>query len=176
MTSNNPTANLDQRFSSPDAIALPWAEARRRLEQAPIFWLTTVRRDGRPHVTPLIGLWQDDAFYFNTGPGEQKWMNLENNRQCLVNTNSGAPRDELDIVLEGQANHVTDEAQLRRVAEAFDKKYDDWQVEVRNGVYTMTRPDHPETENHPVVFELVPAKALGFGRGVGTFNQTRWRF
>ena len=47
------------------------------LEQAELYWLTTVRADGRPHVTPLIGIAEDAAVYFCTGLREQKARNLE---------------------------------------------------------------------------------------------------
>ncbi len=30
---------------------------------------STVRPDGRPHVTPLLAVWADDALHFCTGPG-----------------------------------------------------------------------------------------------------------
>jgi len=33
-----------------------WPEAREHLEMAELYWLTTVRGDGRPHVTPLIAV------------------------------------------------------------------------------------------------------------------------
>ena len=51
-----PTTKFDSRFSDPEASATPWAEAERALAEAELYWLTTVRADGRPHVTPLIGL------------------------------------------------------------------------------------------------------------------------
>jgi hypothetical protein len=47
-----PTAKLDARFSDERAEATPWADAARALEEAELYWLTTVRADGRPHVTP----------------------------------------------------------------------------------------------------------------------------
>ena len=47
------------------------------LENAELYWLTTVRNDGRPHVTPLIGVMQDGAVHSCTGLGEQKARNLE---------------------------------------------------------------------------------------------------
>jgi hypothetical protein len=72
MTTRQPVATeLDPRFSSSSASATPWTDAQRALTDARIYWITTVRHDLRPHVTPLIGLWIDDAFYFCTGPGEQ---------------------------------------------------------------------------------------------------------
>jgi nitroimidazol reductase NimA-like FMN-containing flavoprotein (pyridoxamine 5'-phosphate oxidase superfamily) len=50
--------------------------ARKRLEDADLAWLTTVRPDDRPHVTPLVFVWFDDAAYFTTGPSERKAKNL----------------------------------------------------------------------------------------------------
>ena len=51
-----PVTTLDARFSDPDAIATSWDETRRVLETAELFWITTVRADGRPHVTPLVAV------------------------------------------------------------------------------------------------------------------------
>ena len=47
------------------------------LERAELYWLTTVRADGRPHVTPLIAVTADGAVHFCTGLREQKARNLE---------------------------------------------------------------------------------------------------
>ena len=72
---HEPTASrprLDARFSDEDAAATPWEEGRDRLARAPIYWLTTVRKDGRPHMTPLIGVWLDDAMHVCTGVDEQQ--------------------------------------------------------------------------------------------------------
>ena len=56
-----PVTELDSRFSEPNAVATSWDETRRTLEGAEIFWISTVRVDGRPHVTPLVAIWSDDA-------------------------------------------------------------------------------------------------------------------
>jgi hypothetical protein len=53
--------HLDRRFSNPDAEATSWADTLRALEQAELFWVTTVRADGRPHTTPLVAVWLDGA-------------------------------------------------------------------------------------------------------------------
>jgi hypothetical protein len=66
-----PVTTLDQRFSDPDAVATGWDETRRVLETAELFWLSTVRADGRPHVTPLVAVWADEALHFCTGTAEQ---------------------------------------------------------------------------------------------------------
>jgi hypothetical protein len=48
MTGKEPVAELDARYSSDGVIATEWAQARRRLEDAEVFWLSTGRPDGRP--------------------------------------------------------------------------------------------------------------------------------
>ena len=64
MTVKDPVAELEPQFSSDDATLTPWAEARGRLEEVEVYWLTTVRPDGRPHVTPVLSVWLDGALYF----------------------------------------------------------------------------------------------------------------
>jgi predicted pyridoxine 5'-phosphate oxidase superfamily flavin-nucleotide-binding protein len=56
MTMGEPVAEVDERFSDPGAKATPWAKAREVLETAQLSWVTTVRADGRPHVTPLVAV------------------------------------------------------------------------------------------------------------------------
>ncbi|KAA9153261.1 pyridoxamine 5'-phosphate oxidase family protein [Amycolatopsis acidicola] len=70
---------LDKRYSSDGAVATPWEEARERVRAAGVSWLTTLRADGRPHITPLLTVWVADAVYFCTGAEEQKALNLAAN-------------------------------------------------------------------------------------------------
>ena len=86
MTRTEPTEAIDARYSSEGAAATPWDEARRQLEEAGVYWITTVRPDGRPHVTTLIAVWVDDALYFCTGAEERKAKNLAQNPHCILTT------------------------------------------------------------------------------------------
>lgn len=166
-----PAPELDARFSSPDATPTEWEEARRQLQDAEVFWITTVRPDGRPHVTPLIAVWLDDALFFSTGPSERKAKNLERNRHCILTTGSNALGEGLDVVVEGDAVRVTDDARLRRIADLTVSKYgEDWRYGVRDGLFT-----HASGEGVALVFEVAPRKAFGFRKG-DEFSQTRWRF
>lgn len=61
MAAAEPEVELEAKFRSPDAAPKAWAEARAWLERAEIFWLSTVRSDGRPHATPLIAVQLDEA-------------------------------------------------------------------------------------------------------------------
>ena len=128
----NPDTELDTRFSDPDAVATGWEETRDVLEQAELFWISTVRADGRPHVTPLVAVWLEDALHFATGPGEQKAVNLRSNRHVILTTGCNTWEEGLDVVVEGEAVQVTDEGVLERLAEAWATKWDGrWQYDVK---------------------------------------------
>ena len=66
------TTTLDQRNSDPDAVPAEWDETRRVLEAAEPFWISTVRADGRPHVTPLVAVWVNAAIHFHTGASPRR--------------------------------------------------------------------------------------------------------
>jgi hypothetical protein len=163
------STELDSRFSAPDATPTPWDDALRVLSDARIYWITTVRHDQRPHVTPLIGLWFDDSFIFCTGPGEQKAKNIVDNSNCVVLTGRNTYEEGLDVVVEGNAERVVEEARLLTLAEQFLAKYgDEWRFEVRESAF------HHEG-GEAWVFEVAPSKVLGFVRG-DRAAQTRWLF
>ncbi|WP_431040836.1 pyridoxamine 5'-phosphate oxidase family protein [Streptomyces sp. P1-3] len=178
-----PQTDLDARYSSPDATATPWAEAVSRLEKAEIFWLSTVRPDGRPHVTPLMTVWMDGALHFTTGERERKGLNLAANPHVVLTTGTNAYSEGCDLVVEGEAVRITDEKRLVELAAAWEAKYGpDWHFDVRDGAFSLatTTAAPPPTEEtrdagRAVVFEVSPRTAFGFGRGEG-FSQTRWRF
>ena len=160
---------LDSRFSASDAKPASWDDARRALTEARIYWITTVRHDLRPHVTPLIGLWIDDAFFFCTGPGEQKARNIVENSNCAVVTGCNTYGEGLDLVVEGNAARVVEEARLVELAEAFETKYgSEWHFDVRDSAF------HHEG-GEAWAYEVAPAKVLGFEKGDPS-GQTRWRF
>ena len=93
---------LDQRFSEPGGEAIAWERAEQALAEAQLFWISTVRRDGRPHVTPLVAVWLDGVLHFCTGPGEQKALNLEGNPQVALTTGCNGWEDGLDVVVEAR--------------------------------------------------------------------------
>jgi general stress protein 26 len=166
----DPVAELDARFSAADASATPWKRAQAALEAAEIFWISTVRPDGRPHVTPLLAVWLDGAMHFCTGADEQKARNLARNPRCSLTTGCNALGEGLDIVVEGEAAPVREKARLERLAALYEAKYgSDWRFEVRDGAFF-------HSGGSALVFELAPVTAYGFGKGKDGFSQTRWRF
>src|SRR6266508_6215000 len=123
VTIEAPVTDLDAEFSSPGATALPWADAEEQLQKADVFWLSTVRPEGRPHVVPLIAVWLNGSLYFATGDGERKAKNVAKNSQVSITTGCNDLNNGLDIVVEGRALAVSDDATLRRVVETYVAKY-----------------------------------------------------
>jgi nitroimidazol reductase NimA-like FMN-containing flavoprotein (pyridoxamine 5'-phosphate oxidase superfamily) len=58
----------------------PGDDIERLLTDAQLYWIITVRTDGRPHAVPLLGVRHDGAFAFCTGPEQQKQRNLDGNQ------------------------------------------------------------------------------------------------
>jgi hypothetical protein len=177
MTDAQPVTELDPHFSSDDATPTSWEEGRERLERAELYWISTVRPDGSPHVTPLLAVWLDGAMYFCTGPEERKARNLAGNPSCVLTTGCNALGDGLDMVVEGEAARLTDDAGLGRVAEAYLSKYgEDWRFAAREGAFFHDPGSLREADPGPAwVYEVSPKRVFGFGKG-GPFSQTRWRF
>lgn len=160
-------------FSHPDAPPTPWEVGLEHVIEADTFWLSTVRPDGRPHVTPLIAVWHGDAIWFTTGPAERKAKNLAGNSFCVLTTgHSDLAEGGLDVVIEGAAEQVTNEAQLQPVAETFAAKYgtETWHFVVRDGAFSDR-----DRGGRAIVFRVRPVRGLGFRKG-DTFSQTTWRF
>src|SRR5262245_41807621 len=163
-----PATTLDTRFSDPNAVATEWQETLRILETAQLFWVTTVRADGRPRVTPLVAVWLDGAIHFCTGAPEQKAVNLRHNPHVILTTGCNQWDRGLDVVVEGDAVQITDNDALERLAQAWTTKWDgQWQYEVGDGVFH-------HKDGAAIVFSVKPAKVLAFGKG--TFSQTRYQF
>jgi general stress protein 26 len=159
---------IDTRFSDPAAAPTPWSDAARVLEQAELYWLTTVRADGRPHVTPLIGLAENETVYFCTGLREQKARNLEHHQQVALTTGRNTWAQGLDVVVEGTAVRITDNAELQRLADAYEAKYGSfWHFDVGDGVFLSAGGD-------AAVFRVEAAKVLAFAKD--PHGQTTYRF
>ncbi|GIH91642.1 pyridoxamine 5'-phosphate oxidase family protein [Planobispora siamensis] len=158
---------LDERFSDPGARATPWAVTRRALEEAQLFWLTTVRSDGRPHVTPLVAVWLDEVLHFSTGPDEQKAVNLAGNPHVVLTTGRNEWDRGLDVTVEGEARRVTGRAALERLATAWAAKWDgQWRYRVTDTGFAH------DGGGRALVFAVGPAKVLAFAKG--DFSQTSY--
>jgi nitroimidazol reductase NimA-like FMN-containing flavoprotein (pyridoxamine 5'-phosphate oxidase superfamily) len=165
--SSEPTGEIDRRFSHPDAGPTPWSATMHVLEHAEMYWLSTVRRDGRPHVTPLMAVEHDGAMYFSTGFREQKYRNLESNDRLALTTGTNTFARGLDVVVEGRAVRVTDRETLERLADAYEEKYgSEWRMEVGDGAFG-------EGEMAAAALRIEPSKVMAFAKE--PYAQTTYR-
>ncbi len=165
-----PVTELDTRDSEPDAAAYAWDQARETLAAAELSWISTVRPDGRPHVTPLTTVVHDGVVHFCTGPGERKARNLAANPRVALTTGTNALHGGTDVVVEGTVERVADRELLAGLADAWVAKYgEDWRFDVGTDDFV-----HPADGHHALVFAVRPSRAFGFGKD--PYAQTRWSF
>ena len=166
MSQPEPVAELNESFSQPGASAPPWTEVAAVLTESEMFWLSTARRDGRPHVTPLPAIWLDGTLHFCTGSHEQKTANLRANPGCVLTTGTSDLRSGLDVVVEGTAVRITDVPRLHELAAIWKSKLDwDFQVSADGFVDPAGRTG--------LVYRVAPDKILAFGKS--PYSQTRYR-
>ena len=56
---------------------LDWSYVREQMTKAQHYWICTVTPDGRPHATPVDGLWIEDRLYFGGSPKTRWQRNLK---------------------------------------------------------------------------------------------------
>ncbi|MEV5048614.1 pyridoxamine 5'-phosphate oxidase family protein [Streptomyces griseoincarnatus] len=153
---DTPAGRLDPRYSDPTAGAPPWTEVERLIAEAELFWISTVRPDGRPHVTPLPAVWSSGALHFCTGPEERKARNLAENPHAVFTTGVNTWARGYDVVVEGRAERVRDDARLRGLAALWEEKYGDfWHFDVRDGHFH-------HGAGRALVFSVAPHTVFGF--------------
>jgi hypothetical protein len=156
----------------PDATTpTTWAKARGYLQESTAtYWLATVRPNGTPHVMPVMAVWVDGRLFFSAGERTRKARNLAHDSRCVVTVEE----EPVDLVVEGNASIVRDDATLARVADAYASIYG-WQVTVRQGAFHAAG-GAPTAGPPPYdVYEVAPTVAFGLPVGEGLVP-TRWRF
>ena len=163
-----PTTDLDPRYGEEDASPTAWGDAEALLGSAELYWLTTIRQAGGLHQTPLIGVYHDGALHFCTGPDEQKARNITADQHVLMSTGTNALHGGTDVVVEGTAVRVTDDAALVTLAAAWEDKYGaEWHFDAHDGAF-----HHEGGAAH--VFRLEPERAYAFGKD--PYSHTRYTF
>jgi hypothetical protein len=150
----------------------PWATARAHLEDATAtYWLATVRPNGAPHVMPVMAVWVDGRLFFSAGERTRKARNLARDSRCVVTVEDGP----VDLVVEGDASIVRDDATLARLADAFASIHG-WRVTVRDGAFHHDTGGAPTAGPPPYdAYEVTPTVAFGLPLDE-KIAPTRWRF
>jgi hypothetical protein len=120
-------------------------------------WLTTTNADGSPHVRPVGVVSVGGTWYFSSGLGTRKSRNLARNSRCAVSIATHP----FDIVIEGQAERVTDAAELQAVAAAFAAE--GWPARVSGDALTaeFSAPSAGPPPWH--AYRVVPARVYALG-------------
>lgn len=82
-------------------------------------WVTTVRADGRPHLTPVWFIWLEGKVYIATGTHTQKYANLVGNQAVALSL----PDSQNVLIMEGEA-HAANRQTSDKLAEFFYHKYE----------------------------------------------------
>jgi general stress protein 26 len=152
---------------------IPWSKALDALEstdpQTHTPFLATTRPDGRPHVAPLGAIWDTGKVYFVSGAGTRKSRNLAENAHCSIAMSLKG----IDLVIEGVAERVTDDATLQRIA----RRYADegWPARVEDAAFTY---DYSAPSAGPPpwnVYAVAPQAVYGVLTSEPG-GATRWRF
>jgi nitroimidazol reductase NimA-like FMN-containing flavoprotein (pyridoxamine 5'-phosphate oxidase superfamily) len=91
------------------------------MEKAQHYWISTTGPDGRPHATPVDGLWIEDRLYFGGSPGTRRNRNLAANPAVVVHLESATDV----VILHGDARELRtpDRKLVERLVNDSAKKY-----------------------------------------------------
>lgn len=166
------TKNLDIYGHEP----IPWSRPLKGLEamsreEGPgtTRWLATTDPDGRPHVAAVGAIWVDGKFYVVSGPKLRKSRNLAANPRCSISIGL----EGIDLVVEGTARKVTEQAVLERVA----KIYADvgWPAQAVKGAISAPYSAPSGGRGPWNLYEITPSVATGVATAE-PHGASRWTF
>jgi len=100
---------------------IPWSSVDRRLRSLREIWVTTSTPEGRPDAVPVWFWWDGDHLYFTTKASSRKARNLARRPALVLHNGDGAD----PIIVKGEAELVTNRAELDRLDHAYAEKYVD---------------------------------------------------
>ena len=157
--------------TTPDTGLISWPEVDGRLRFARNYWLSTASVTGRPHSSPVWGIWHNNRLYFSCGEQSVKARNLTTNPRVSLHLESG---DSVVIVegevkvfrnADGGADGVTG------LIDHLNRLYGDKYVDPQSGIplQLSAQPDSP-------VFAIHPRKVLAWYETSFVTSVTRFRF
>ena len=123
MATPRPTApRIDPSYGVvPDASGaelLPWSWAAGQLTDSRNYWVSTTRPDGRPHGSPVWGVWLDDGVWICIGRNSVKARNIARNPAVSIHLESG----DRVVILEGAIAEQREG--LEPFFDAYEAKYE----------------------------------------------------
>jgi Pyridoxamine 5'-phosphate oxidase len=149
----------------------PWDTVRQLLQkESATYWLATVGSKHRPHLVPVMAVWDDGRLFFSANATTRKARNLDHDPHCVISVEI----EPFDLVVEGTASRTRDTATLERVAAVYASVHG-WRVAVNNGLFDGVA-GAPTAGPPPYgVYRVTPTTAFAFPLDP-TVTPTRWRF
>lgn len=132
--------------------------------------LGTVRPDGKPHAATVGAVWLDGRWYLVSGPQTQKSRNIAALPACTLS----AKLPGYDVIFRGDAERVTDAAELERVAAYY--RAIGWPATVEGQAFTAPFTAHSGGPPPWNVYRIALQEAVAEGTSMETTGATRWRF
>ena len=141
---------------------LPWSWAEERLITSRSYWVCTVWPDGRPHASPVWGVWIDQCLWFSCHETSRKARNIAVNPACVV-----ATEDPIEpVTLQGMASRVLERAEIVRYVDAERTKYaDQW----NDDVYTVDF-------FADGTYKVTPSSVIALDERTFATSPTKWTF
>lgn len=149
----------------------PWSATWQLLQkEKATHWVATIGSNRRPHVVPVMAVWEDGRPFFSAGARTRKARNLAHDPHCVITVEV----ERLHLVVEGTASRTSDTATLERVAAVYASMYG-WHVVVNDGLFDGVA-GAPTAGPPPYgVYEVTPTTAFAFPLDP-TVTPTKWRF
>jgi PPOX class probable F420-dependent enzyme len=140
---------------------LVWSWAEERLTDSHTYWVATVWPDGRPHVSPVWGVWLDRSFWFSCDGSSRKAKNIARDPRCVVTT-----EDPLEpVILDGTAALVLERSEVVQYVDNERVKYAaEWQEQYTVDFFAGG------------TYRVTPTSAFGLEEKTFGSSPTRWTF
>ena len=130
------------------------SETQAALRDDPVVWLSSVQRDGRPHLVPVWFHWDGERIVAFSKPNARKIANLRDQPQVMLAVGSPGPEFEVELI-EATAE-LPPQPATDLIPEGFGAKYRD--LLRRAGLNVQ---HFAEVYSQPIV--LRPTRFLGYG-------------
>lgn len=151
-----PTMAKSYGISSKTDGLMTWDWVEEQMRKAQHYWIGSVHPEGLPHAVPVSGVWLNGALYFGGDRMARRSRNLAANPRVNVHL----PSVDDVVIIEGTAAEVTDQAELKTVAEAVNAKF--------NAPLIMNE--------GTVLYKLTPQTVLSWIGEAFPTTATRWVF
>lgn len=147
------TAQADHHAATSDPMPhRPSVEAA--LREDPVAWLSSVQRDGRPHVVPVWFHWDGERILAFSKPNARKVENLRDQPSVMLAVGTPGPDFQVELIEATAEIPEADAADL--MPDGFGAKYREL---LRRANLSVQR--FAEVYSQPIV--LRPTRFLGYG-------------